>query len=142
MEKSQQHAGFFLQMNAENYHVVIVITGHYILQTPENFKLLAEFEELFYAHFLLATFLDSIQHEENGSSKVIHLGKKDPKDQKELEKHLKLADLVVCVGLDKRENEGLQAFFELLPTDSLLVSLEDQEGRNNSLKEFINCFND
>lgn len=129
-------------MNAENYHVVIVITGHHILQKPENFKLIAEFEDLFYAHFLLVTYLDSIEHEENGSSKVIHLGRRELKDQKELEKHLKLADLVVCVGLDKKEKEGLQTFFDLLPTDSLLISLEDQESKGNSLKEFINCFND
>jgi len=129
-------------MNAKNYHVVIVITGQKILKEQTSFELLVEFEELFYAHFLLVTFLDSLEHEEKGASKVIHLNKKDSKDQKELEKHAKLADLVVCVGLSDKEKESLQMFFEGLPTDSQIIKIEDETGMNRSLRELINRFND
>lgn len=127
-------------MNAQNYHVVIVITGQKILKNQSSFELLVEFEELFYAHFLLATFIDSKEHEEKGVSKVIHLNNKDPKDQKELEKHLKLADLVVCVGLSEKEEQFLQASFEWLPTDSQIIKIEDEK-MDRSLRKLIDRFN-
>lgn len=115
-------------MSEKNYHVVIVITGQKLLGDKDSFLLLSEFEELFYAHYLLLTYIDSDEHEKAGTSKVLHLNDGSPKVRLEFEKHLKLADLVVCVGLNKEESNRLEHCFELLPSDCSIFELSDKEG--------------
>ena len=121
--------GLFLYgpMRENNYHVVIVITGETVLTDQDSFKLLVDLEELFYAHYLMASFIDTPEHEEAGTSKVIHINQSKHKDQIELEKHLKLADLIVCVGLNKSQSELMKKYFDLAPSDCSLFEINDEE---------------
>lgn len=114
-------------MNANNYHVVIVITGEKILKEKNSFQLIVELEELFYAHYLLASFIDSSEHETNGTSKVIHLNRLQSKDQLELDKHLKLSDLLICIGLNEKQSQSVRNYFKLTPSDCSVFEINDEE---------------